>query len=174
VDKIYVAKIGKTVGLKGLQKLHIDSDFPEQFKKDSKFYTDRNQELIIESYNSKNDTVKFVGIDSIEDAKKLTNRQLYTTSEQTKQSCTLKDKQYFWFDIVECKVIEDDETLGIVSDIQRLPISDYLYIKTDKELVDKGLANSFLVPYLDDFIVSVDIENKTLILKNAKDILDAS
>ena len=33
MDKIYIAKLGKTVGLKGQQKLHIDSDFPEQFKK---------------------------------------------------------------------------------------------------------------------------------------------
>lgn len=32
-DKIYVAKLGKTVGLKGDLKLFIDSDFPEQFKK---------------------------------------------------------------------------------------------------------------------------------------------
>ena len=83
MDKIYVAKIGRAVGLKGQQKLIIDSDFPEQFKKNSKFSTDKNQELTIETYNTNNNVVKFVGIDSIESAKKLTNRQLFVSVEDT-------------------------------------------------------------------------------------------
>ncbi|MEA3314682.1 MAG: 16S rRNA processing protein RimM, partial [Campylobacterota bacterium] len=78
MDKVYVAKLGRTVGLNGQQKLIIDSDFPEQFKKNKKFITDKKQELRIETFNSKNNTVKFIGIDSVDDAKKLTNRQIFT------------------------------------------------------------------------------------------------
>ncbi len=174
MDKIYVAKLGKAVGLQGQQKLHIDSDFPEQFKKDSIFYTDKNQELKIETYNSKNNTVKFAGIDTIEQAKKLTNRQLFVSKDDSRDMCNLGKKQFFWFDIIGCEVIENDEVLGKVNDVQRMPLSDYLQIETTKELQDKKYSDIFLLPYIDDFVIQVDIENKTINVNGAKDILEAS
>lgn len=175
MDKIYIGKLGKTVGLKGQQKLHIDSDFPEQFKKNTKLTTDKNQELTIESFNTTSGVIKFLGIDSIDDAKKLTNRQLFVSSEDTRENCKLEENQFFWFDMIDCIIKENDEILGKVVDIQRMPLSDYLQITTDKTLVEQKYANSFLIPYiLDEYIISVDIENKTIITKNAKDILEAS
>ena len=174
MDKIYIAKLGKPVGLKGQQKLHIDSDFPEQFKKDTKLTTDKKQELIIESYNNTSNVIKFVGIDTIEDAKKLTNRQLYVSTEDTRQMCKLEKKQFFWFDMIDCTAIENGQILGKVSDIQRMPLSDYLMIDTDEKLIKEKYANSFLIPYLDDYVISVDIDKKEILLKNAKEILEAS
>jgi len=174
MDKIYIAKLGKPVGLKGQQKLIIDTDFPEQFKRNTKLITDKKQELIIETYNTVSNVVKFVGIDSIEDAKKLTNRELYVSTEDTREMCRLNEKQFFWFDMINCSIKENDITLGIVSDVQRMPLSDYLIIDTDEKLIANELATTFLVPYLDDYIVSVNIQKKEIIVKNAKDILEAS
>ena len=173
MDRIYIAKLGKTVGLKGQQKLIIDTDFPEQFKKDTQLTTD-NQKLIIETYNNANNVVKFLGIDTIEDAKKLTNRQLFVSTEDTRDSCKLADKQFFWFDMMECIVKENDEVLGTVIDIQRMPLSDYLMIKTDPKLIEKGFSNSFLLPYVDTYILNVNIESKLITTQEAKDILEAS
>ena len=174
MDKIYVAKLGRAVGLKGQQKLITDSDFPEQFKKNAKLFTDKNQELTIETYNATNNVVKFLSIDTIEDAKKLTNRQLFVTGEDTKKMCKLEDKQFFWFDIMGLDVLENDAVLGKIIDVQRMPLSDYLLIDTSRELQDKNMATQFLLPYIDDFIIEVDIENKQILVKNAKDILEAS
>ncbi|MEA3352431.1 MAG: ribosome maturation factor RimM [Campylobacterota bacterium] len=174
MNKIYVAKIGKAVGLKGQQKLHIDSDFPEQFKKGTILTTHKNKQLTIESFNSKNNTVKFEGIDDCDMAKKLTNSELFITQEQSRQTCKLDKNQYFWFDIIGCEVIEHDEILGTVRDVQRMPLSDYLEIETSKELVDKEFAKSFLIPYLDEYIKEVDIENKKINIINGKEILEAS
>ncbi|MEA3513005.1 MAG: ribosome maturation factor RimM [Campylobacterota bacterium] len=171
---IYVGKLGKTVGLKGQQKLHIDSDFPEQFKKDATFITNKKQTLTIETFNSSNNTVKFKGIDTIEDAKKLTNKELFVSQEDTKDNCKLDKNQYFWFDIENCEVIEDGEVLGKVIDIQRMPLEDYLLIETTKELQDQNLNKNFLVPYNDNYIVSVDIEKKQIVVQNCKEILEAS
>ena len=174
MNKIYIAKLGKAVGLKGQQKLHIDSDFPEQFKKDTILTTDKNQELKIESYNSKSNTVKFVGIDTIEQAKKLTNKQLFVSQEDTRDMCNLGKKQFFWFDIIGCDVVEDGELLGKVDDVQRMPLSDYIQVLTSKELQDKKFADIFLLPYIDEYIIDVDINNKSINVKGAKDILEAS
>ena len=174
MNKIYIAKLGKAVGLKGQQKLHIDSDFPEQFKKNSVFYTDKNQKLTIETYNTKNNNVKFIGIDTIDDAKKLTNKQLFVSQEDTRNICNLSEKQFFWFDIIGCNIIENGEILGKVTDVQRMPLSDYLEVETDKNLRENNYSNSFLLPYIDDYIEKVDIENKIIKVKNAKEILEAS
>jgi len=174
MNKIYIAKLGKAVGLKGQQKLHIDSDFPEQFKKDTILTTDKNQELKIESYNPKSNTVKFVGIDTIEQAKKLTNKQLFVSQEDSRDMCNLGKKQFFWFDIIDCDVVEDGELLGKVDDVQRMPLSDYIQVVTTKELQDKKYADIFLLPYIDEYIIDVDINNKSINVKGAKDILVAS
>jgi len=174
MDKIYVAKLGKAVGLQGSIKVHIDSDFPEQFKKDVQFTTQRNKPLTIETFNTKNSTVKFVGIDSVEDAKKLTNSLLYTSIEDTKQNCNLDNNQYFWFDLIGCTLIENDETLGQIEDIQRLPLEDYFLINTSEELQKQDLAKQFLLPYNEQYVQSVDIEKKQITVTNAKAILRAS
>ena len=162
MEKVYIGKLGRAIGLKGYLKLYIDSDFPEQFKAGATFTTDRNSELTIEDLNSKNQSVKFIGIDCIEDAKRLTNRLLYTTIEHTKKSCKLEENQYFWFDIIGCDVYENDIKLGIVRDIQRFADTDYLQIDTHITLVEKNLPKTFLIPYIDKYISSVDIETKTI------------
>jgi len=173
-DKVYVAKLGRAVGLKGQQKIIIESDFPEQFKKNSKFLTNKNQELIVESYNPNSDTIKFAGIDSVEEAKKLTNKELFTTAEQSKINCQLEKNQFFWFDIIGCDIVQNKELLGKVIDVQRLPLDDYFIIETNSLLIEQDLPKSFMIPYIDNFIISVDIENKTIEVKNSKDILEAS
>ena len=174
MDKIYVAKLGKAVGLKGQQKLHIDSDFPDQFKKNSILYTDKNQKLIIENYNSSSKTVKFKDIDTIEAAKKLTNRQLFVSFEDTRENCILDKKQFFWFDIIGCIIKEDGEELGKVTDCQRMPLSDYLQIETTSVLKEQNYSSDFLIPYIDEYIIDVNMETKIINVKNAKDILEAS
>ena len=173
-DKIYVAKLGKTVGLNGTMKIYIDSDFPEQFKKDAIFTTQKNKQLRVENFNQHNNTVKFVAIDSIEEAKKLTNSSLFTSIEDTKQNCNLKKNQYFWFDLIECTLIENNEPLGVIIDIQRLPLDDYFVIETTKELQEQKLSKQFLLPYNEQFIENVDIDKKIITVTNAKEILLAS
>ena len=51
-NDIFVAKLGKAVGLQGHLRLFIDSDFPEQFKKGAVFKTNRNLELKVDEYNN--------------------------------------------------------------------------------------------------------------------------
>ncbi|MCT7446362.1 ribosome maturation factor RimM [Aliarcobacter skirrowii] len=174
-NKVYVAKLGKAVGLKGHLRLFIDSDFPEQFKKGSTFLTNKNFQLTILEYLKDRDLVSFEGFSDMESAKKLTNTELYTTIEQTKEFCKLKDNEFFWFDLISCEVYEDNLKLGVVSDVHRFPLNDYLEVKTDSQLVEKGLPKIFLIPHIfETFIQRVDIENKKIFAINAFDILENS
>ena len=173
-DLLHVATLGKSVGLKGDMKLHIKSDFPEQFKKDSTFYLNPQTTITIEEVNHKRGLVKLKGCDTPELAKKYTNAKLYTTIEQTKKDCKLEEGQFFWFDIVGCEAYEDDMLLGKIVEIERILDNDYLKIKTADSLVEKKLPKTFLVPYLDNFILKVDIDSKKIKLNGAYDILEAS
>lgn len=174
-NKIYVAKLGKAVGLKGLLRLFIDTDFPEQFKKGASFTTNKKLELIVAEYNASRELIKFEGFDNMDDAKKLTNQLLFVSKEDTKQNCDLKEDEYFWFDIIGCKIIEDNKNLGSVKEIHRFPLDDYLEISTSIELVEQNLPKTFLIPYNKErFIVSVDIENKIIETQDCFDILENS
>ncbi|MAD42670.1 MAG: 16S rRNA processing protein RimM [Arcobacter sp.] len=174
-SNIYVAKLGKTVGLKGHLKLHLDSDFPEQFKKDAIFITNRKVKLKVVEYNSNRDIVLFENYEDIDLAKKLINQELFASPEQTRENCNLKENEFFWFDLIGCTVYENDLKLGLVKDIHRYPISDYLEITTDKSLVSKDLPQTFLLPHIfDTYITSVNIQDKEIKVKDAYFILENS
>ena len=73
-----------------------------------------------------------------------------------------------------CVVLQGDLVMGVVDDIQRMVDTDYLVIKTDAALVEEGFSNSFLLPYIDRYVLSTDTEAKKIYTKDAKDILEAS
>ncbi len=173
-NKIYVAKLGKSVGLNGEIKIFIDSDFPEQFKKGATFTTNKNTLLTVKNYNESRSIISFAEVNNIDDAKKLTNQQLFTTEEDTKENCKLNEDQFFWFDLIDCMVIENEEVLGTIVEIHRYPLGDYFEIKTEESLVGKELPKNFLLPYEKNYIKSVDIKNKKIEAKDAKAILENS
>lgn len=175
MENVFVAKLGKAVGLKGEIKIHIESDFPKQFKKGANFSTNKKNDLLVEVFNEKRGTIKFQGIDDVDMAKKLTNLELYSSFDKTRENCTLSQGEYFWFDIISCDVIENDIILGKIKDIHRYPICDYLEIITDKILIDKELPKNFLLPYVnEEYILNVDIKNKKVYVKDALAILENS
>lgn len=172
-DTSLIAQIGRTIGLWGDLKFHIHTDFPEQFKVGTSYKTNRG-ELTIADINEKRGTIRFVGYESIDSAKKLTNTKIFADVAQTKENCDLEEGQHFWFDIIGCTVKQGDEVLGEVTDIQRMADTDYLVIKTDDTLVKDDLSKSFLLPYIDRYVLTADTEQKIVYTKDAKDILEAS
>jgi len=172
-EQFYIAQIGRTIGLWGDLKLNLHTDFPEQFKIGSTFKTDRG-ELTISDVNLKRNLIRFQGHESIDSAKKLTNAKIYTDLEKTQENCNLEEGQHFYFDIEGCTVVQGDLVLGMVDDIQRMVDTDYLVVTTDKALVEEGFSKSFLLPYIDRYILTANIEEKKIYTKDAKDILEAS
>ena len=171
---LHIATIGKAVGLKGDLKLHIYSDFPEQFKKNVSFFIDEKQSITISDINHARGLFKIEGYTTPESARKFTNKKLYTTIERTRKECHLEDGENFWFDIEGCSIVEDGKILGEVVEIDRLASTTYLKVQTAKELVDKKFAKTFLIPYQEPFVVKKDIPNKTIVIDGGMDILEAS
>jgi len=173
MEKFFIAQIGKTVGLRGDLKFHLHTDFPEQFKTGQRYQSDRGN-LEIVDINPTRGTIRFRGYESRESARKLTNAKLYADKEQTTENCPLSEGEHFWFEVIGASVIQDDEVLGRVTEIQRITDTDYLIVKTDKHLIDAGLSNAFMIPYIPRYIIETDVKSKKILSKDAKDILEAS
>jgi len=171
---LHIATIGKTVGIHGDMKFHDKSDFPEQFFDGATFFTNLKKDITLRDVNLERGLIKIEGIHTLEDAKKFTNAKLFTTREKTRENCHLDEGEYFWFDLEDCEIYEDGKLLGVVHDVERITITNYLNVKTDKKLVDAGSAKSFLIPFEEPFKVSVDIEKKVITVSGAMDILEAS
>ncbi|WP_299546393.1 ribosome maturation factor RimM [uncultured Helicobacter sp.] len=175
-DWVSVAKIGRSLGFKGDVILHLFSDFPESFKAGNVYHTPFG-DLTLESYSPQKSVAKFKEINSKEEAKQIVNCIVYSTQEESKEQCALEDNAFFWFELVGSAVIENDEMLGVVSEIDRFCNQDYLFVKTDSSLVTKGLPKSFLIPYNARYILNVESKmdsTKAIHTQFCKEILENS
>ncbi|MDF1876189.1 16S rRNA processing protein RimM [Sulfurimonas sp. SAG-AH-194-I05] len=171
---LHIATIGKTVGIHGDMKFHDKSDFPEQFFDGATFFTNLKKEITLEDVDLNRGLIRIAGINTIEDAKKYTNAKIFTTRDETRKNCHLEEGEFFWFDIDDCEVYEDGTRLGIVHEVERIAVTNYLAMLTDDKLIEKGLPKKFLIPFEEPFRVSVDIEKKIITVNGAMDILEAS
>lgn len=171
---LHIATLGKSVGLKGDMKLHIKSDFPEQFVDGAEFLMKDGSKTVLANVDLERGIVRLDGCETPESTKRFINAKLYTTYEATREACELEEGEFFWFDLVGCSVSEDGRLLGRVTDIERISVQDYLAIKTDSALVAQGEVKSFLIPYQSPFILDTDIESKRIEVKGGLDILQAS
>ncbi len=171
-ELLQVATIGRVVGLRGELKLHIQSDFIDQFKRGVEFTLDDGELIEIESYNSGRSLVKFLNYNSRESALRLVNLKLFTTVKETRERCKLKDSEYYWFDIIGSRVLEGELSLGIVLDIDRISLVDYLVVETDDGLLKKGFSKSFYIPYIDRYIESFNLEKREIKTKDAFSLLE--
>ncbi len=173
VKRFFIAQVGKTHGLQGDLKLHIHTDFPEQFKVGYSFETSSGK-LEILSVNLDRGIVRFKGYEGVDYAKKLINTKIYASLEETKERCQLKEGEHFWFEIETCSVVEEGITLGKVLEMQRLAEVNYMFIETDAKLVEDGFSKTFLVPYIERYVLETNVEKQVVLTKDAKEILEAS
>jgi len=171
--RFFIAQVGKTHGLYGDLKLHVHTDFPEQFKAGYSFQSSSGL-LEINDVNLTRGIISFKGYAGVDYAKKLTNTKIYASLEETRERCELKDDEHFWFELEGCTVMEEDVVLGKVSEMQRLADVDYMFVETDEKMVDAGYSKTFLIPNIERYVVKKDIESKTILTKDAKEILEAS
>ena len=173
-DLLHVATLGRVVGLKGDMKLNLSTDFPEQFAPNVSFTLENGKEVTLVSYNPDRELVHLKGIDSPEAAKALTNAKLFTTFEATRERCNLGEGEFFWFDLLGSSVIEGEMLLGKVQEIERIGPLDYLLVATDSALVSRELPATFLIPYIDRFVLNADPKTKIITVEGGLDLLEAS
>ncbi len=159
-------KIVGTHGVKGMVRVQPWCDSGEFLKQFKHFYTDPNGEkrLDVTSVQPHGNVVIMAikGVDSIEKAETLRNKVIYINRKDVK----LPKDRYFIDDLIGCNVTDADSgnALGVLSDVSSTGANDVWHIKNgDKE---------YLVPAIDEVIVSVDTENESVIIRPLKGIFD--
>ncbi len=169
MSRFPIAKLGKTVGLKGEMKIYLETDFPEQFASGNSFESD-GCELTIKHYNPQKSTVTFVGYEDIDAAKSLTNKHLYSDEAKTRQMCKLEEGEMFWFDLLGKEILEEGKVLGSVKKIDRIGDTEYFLIQTAPEYA--SIAKTFLIPNIERYVLKKD--ERYIHTQECMDILEAS
>jgi len=159
-------KIVGTHGIKGMVRVQPWCDSPEFLKDFKKFYTDKDgkNSLAVKSVIPHGNIVliAFKGVETIEDAEKLRNKVLYIDRKDAK----IPEGRYFVCDLLGCTVTDADSgaILGVLADISSTGANDVWTVK-------KG-EKEYLVPAIGDVIVSVDVENNSVVIRPLKGIFD--
>ena len=159
-------KIVGTHGVRGMVRVQPWSDSGEFLKQFKYIYADANgnKKIKINSVQPHGNVVlmQLENVNSIEDAEKLRGTVIYIDRKDVK----LPKGRYFIDDLIGCAVFDADtnETLGILSDVSSTGANDVWHIKRD----DK----EYLVPAIDEVIVSVEIEAERIAIRPLKGIFD--
>lgn len=122
-------------------------------------------EMVIENirFQNKLTVFKFKGVDSITDAQSLFGKQVYLDRGDVPE---LAEDEFYVEDLVGSKVfsVYDNSCLGEIISVYDLNGSELLEVK--------GEDNKFLVPFHDNFIEEIDIENKSVKIKEFDGLID--
>ena len=160
-----IAKITNTSGLKGEVKLRPLSRYSIDYimTKDLHIGQIENNlsSLKLESKvgDGKKMKFKFQGIDTHTEAENIVGKTIYIDSEKD-DNINFIGENVIGFSVET----ESGKKAGILKDVMWLPANDvYIILKDGKEL---------LVPVLDEFIVSLKMDDKKLIIADVDGLLD--
>ena len=151
---INVGKLVNTHGLKG--EVRILSNFRHKknvFVKGMKLYIGKKkEEFTINTYRFHKiyDMVTFDGINNINDIEYLKGLNVYINEDDLKL-----DGEIYSGKLIDFKVICDNKEIGIVTEIIDTPANEVIRI-----------GEKILIPYIDEFIEKIDLENKTIYIKS--------
>ena len=159
--KILIAKIQAHQGLKGWLKIYSYSETTEKFSKYSYFFISNEEnnyiQLKVEKIIfDKNIKIKFENYNSREELEKYIGKYLYIENDQLDE---LEENQFYWEELIGLEVyLENDDKIGVVSDIIETGSNDVLVIQGNKE---------YLIPYLyGESIKKISLKDKKIIINN--------
>ncbi|MGB3160433.1 ribosome maturation factor RimM [Carnobacterium sp.] len=165
-----VGKIVNTQGIKGEVRVISKTDFPEKrYKKGSKLLLDQagNKmiELTVASHRKHKtfDIVSFENHPNINDVEKYRDGILKVTAEQLGD---LPENEFYLHQIIDLSVQDEEgNKLGKVTEVLSPGANDVWVIK---QLNGKDL----LIPYIEDIVLKVDLENKLVTIHVMEGLID--
>lgn len=168
-DILQVGVITQTHGIRGEVKVFPTTDDPNRFKKLKEVILDTGKEKItleIEGVKFFKQFVilKFKGFDNINDIEKYKTKSLYVTRAN---AVRLKKDEYFIADLIDINVyLENDELFGVLTDVIETGANDVYEIRMEN-------GKSVLVPAIKECILSVDVENRKMVIHLMDGLLEA-
>lgn len=160
MNYLYVGKLVNTHGIKGEVRLLSKFRYKDKvFVKGFKVYIGKDkEEFEIERYRvHKNfDMLVFKDNYDINKVEYLKGSLVYIN----KDDLHLDDDTFLSIDLIGFNVIIDNKNIGIIKEVLDTPANEVLV-----------LDNSVMIPYVKDFIDNININEKTIIIKNIKGLI---
>lgn len=153
--ELTIGKIVNTHGIKGELKVLSNSDFiEERFAVGSEVYLYFGKEKLtftIDSFRMHKGCVlvTFEGYHNINDVEKYKGLDLLVDVDGS------DDDDYYYFELEGCEVYYQDELIGVVSEILESEAHEILRVSRVNE-------KDVLIPYVERFILDVDVEEKRI------------
>ena len=157
-EKIFIAKIQAHQGLNGWLKIYSYSESIEKFSKYKYFFVLNNKKYIRldveDSLINKSIKIKFKNFNSREDSNDYIGKDIYISEDQLDK---LKENQFYWNDLIGLNVyLDNEEKIGVVTDMIETGSNDVLVIKGDDKI---------LIPYIfGESVKNVIIEENKIII----------
>ena len=157
-EKLEIGQIVNTFGIKGFVKIYPYVDDIKRFDDLEEVYiSQKKQDSLMKieevKYQKNMVLVKFKGIETVEQAEKL--RNAYVKIDR-KDAIELEEGQYFIADLLGLDVyLDTGEKLGVLDDIFNNGSTDIYVVKNE-------LGKQFLLPYIDEVIKDIDLENEKI------------
>ena len=174
---IFIGKITKPVGVKGLLKVIPLTDFPERFLKLREVYifNESLNKLIINPKTEKdlfriNDVSLFsnfikLKLDGYDDINEISSYINMLICIDEKKKVKLPKGLYYYYDMLGCIVYEGESIIGEVIRIDNFGSSDILFVKTAK-------GNEVMIPLLKEFVTKIDVVNKKIDVALIEGLID--
>ena len=160
MEYLKLGTIIDSFGLDGTLKVYSTSNNQSiRYKKGKIIFlysetSDQREEFKVEKYRSNGiyDFLKLEGINDPESAKQYKGFEVHTIKDRN----DLKVGYYFYSDLEGCTIIDQNQNiLGIVSKVEEFPAQITLRVKREKK-------PDFFVPFIEQFILNVNIEKKNI------------
>jgi len=164
---VVVGRIGRAHGVRGAVSIEVRTDEPDRrFAVGARLLTDAGRELVVTSstWHSGRLLLTFEGYDDRNAIEVLRNQILSVDRPDDEQP---EDPEEFYDSaLVDCQVVDGDgAVIGTVQEVSHLPAHDMLVIRTkdDREV---------LVPFIEEFVPSVDIAARRIVITPPDGLLD--
>ncbi len=159
-NNIIIGKIVATSGIKGYLRINCFTDNPRDIRGFDKIFDENGQNYIINAIISVKGTVavaQIEGINSIDAAEKLIGTDLMTEKSELEY---LDDGEFYYADLIGMEVyFEDTVKAGTIVDVMNYGASDII------EVSDPNDGKTTMYPFVDDFILDVNLNDKKIIIK---------
>lgn len=159
-NMLRVGVISSTHGIRGEVKVFPTTDDMNRFKKLKSVILDtgkEKKELEIENvkFFKQFAILKFKGIDNINDIEKYKGKDLLI---DRKDAVACEENEFFICDLIDCAVFtEEGEELGVLTEVLQTGANDVYVVKAAD-------GKEILVPYIEECVKSIDVEEKKVIV----------
>jgi 16S rRNA processing protein RimM len=153
-----IARIVKSRGLRGEVAAGLLTDFPERFSslhqvrifKEGREYWEKIEK---HWFHKGRIILKFQGRDRPEEVEELIGGEIQVEEDHR---VSLPQDSYFHSDLIDCRILEGQESLGTVTGIQETGSEGCNLVVTTLD------GKDFQIPLVKEFVAKVDVEEKVI------------